>query len=112
VDDHAVVRSGLGAFIATVPDLELVGKAENGEQAVVRAKSLQPNVILMDWLMSGMDGVTATRVIKEQNPTAPAWTGFGAARKRVKPRNEIINRGALDEMRRGSQQPVSLNSGT
>jgi NarL family two-component system response regulator LiaR len=48
VDDHAVVRSGLGAFLATVPDLDLVGEAENGEQAVVRAKALQPDVILME----------------------------------------------------------------
>ncbi|MFH1524323.1 MAG: response regulator transcription factor [Chloroflexota bacterium] len=69
VDDHAVVRSGLGAFIATIPDLELIGEAENGEQAVVRAKALRPDVILMDLMMSGMDGVTATRTIKEQNPS-------------------------------------------
>jgi two-component system, NarL family, response regulator LiaR len=69
VDDHAVVRSGLGAFLAVVPDLDLVGEAENGEQAVVRAKALQPDVILMDLMMPGMDGVTATRSIKEHNPS-------------------------------------------
>jgi len=69
VDDRAVVRSGLGAFIATVPGLELVGEAESGEQAIVRAKSLRPQVILMDLMMTGMDGVTATRLIKEQNPS-------------------------------------------
>jgi NarL family two-component system response regulator LiaR len=69
VDDHAVVRSGLGAFIATVPDLDLVGEAENGEQAVVRAKSLKPDIILMDLMMPGMDGVAATRLIKAQNPS-------------------------------------------
>jgi two-component system, NarL family, response regulator LiaR len=69
VDDHAVVRSGLGAFLTVVPDLELVGEAENGDQAVVRAKALQPDVILMDLMMPGMDGVTATRLIKEQNPS-------------------------------------------
>ncbi len=68
VDDHAVVRSGLGAFLSAVPDLELVGEAENGEQAVVRAKALKPDVILMDLMMPGMDGVTATRSIKEHNP--------------------------------------------
>ena len=69
VDDHAVVRSGLGAFLSAVPHLELVGEAENGEQAVVRARSLRPDVILMDLMMPVMDGVAATRLIKEQNPS-------------------------------------------
>ena len=69
VDDHAVVRSGLGAFLATAEALELVGEAENGEQAVVRARSFHPDVILMDLMMPGMDGVTATRLIKEQDPS-------------------------------------------
>lgn len=68
VDDHAVVRSGLGAFLSVNPDLELVGEAENGEQAVVRAGILKPDVILMDLMMPVMDGVTATAAIKKQNP--------------------------------------------
>lgn len=68
VDDHAVVRSGLGAFLSVNPDLELVGEAENGEQAVVRANILKPDVILMDLMMPVMDGVAATAAIKKQNP--------------------------------------------
>lgn len=68
VDDHAVVRSGLGAFLSVNPDLELVGEAENGEQAVVRAGILKPDVILMDLMMPVMDGVAATQAIKKQNP--------------------------------------------
>jgi NarL family two-component system response regulator LiaR len=68
VDDHAVVRSGLGAFLSVNPDLELVGEAENGEQAVVRANLLKPDVILMDLMMPIMDGVAATQAIKKQNP--------------------------------------------
>lgn len=68
VDDHAVVRSGLGAFLSVNPDLELVGEAENGEQAVVRANLLKPDVILMDLMMPVMDGVAATQAIKKQNP--------------------------------------------
>jgi NarL family two-component system response regulator LiaR len=68
VDDHAVVRSGLGAFLSVNPELELVGEAENGEQAVVRAGILKPDVILMDLMMPVMDGVSATAAIKKQNP--------------------------------------------
>jgi NarL family two-component system response regulator LiaR len=78
VDDHAVVRSGLGAFLSASAHLELIGEAENGEQAVVRARLLHPDVILMDLMMPGMDGVTATRKIKEQNPSVQviALTSF------------------------------------
>jgi two-component system, NarL family, response regulator LiaR len=68
VDDHAVVRSGLGAFLSVNPDLELVGEAENGEQAVARAGLLAPDIILMDLMMPVMDGVAATQAIKKQNP--------------------------------------------
>lgn len=68
VDDHAVVRSGLGAFLSVNPDLELVGEAENGELAVARAGILKPDVILMDLMMPVMDGVAATAAIKKQNP--------------------------------------------
>ncbi len=67
VDDHAVVRSGLGAFLSVHPDLELVGEAENGEQAVARAGLLQPDIILMDLMMPVMDGVAAIAAIKKQH---------------------------------------------
>jgi two-component system, NarL family, response regulator LiaR len=69
VDDHAVVRSGLGAFLSVNPDLELVGEAEDGEQAVLRAGALKPDVILMDLMMPVMDGVAATQAIKAQHPS-------------------------------------------
>lgn len=68
VEDHAVVRSGLKTFLSVNADMELVGEAENGEQAVVRANTLKPDVILMDLMMPIMDGVAATQAIKKQNP--------------------------------------------
>lgn len=68
VDDHAVVRSGLGAVLMAFDDMELVGEAGNGEEAVRLCEQSQPDVVLMDLVMPGMDGTTATRIIREQWP--------------------------------------------
>jgi NarL family two-component system response regulator LiaR len=68
VDDHAVVRGGLSKFLMVHQDLELVGEAESGEEAIVAAQRLHPDVILMDLKMGGMDGVTATRLVREKCP--------------------------------------------
>ncbi len=57
VDDHAVVRQGLRMFLALDPDLDVVGDAENGSEALRLAKELRPDVVLMDMLMPVMDGV-------------------------------------------------------
>jgi len=68
VDDHAVVRSGLGAFLLAFDDLELVGEAGGGEEAVRLCDQVQPDVVLMDLVMPGMDGAAATRAIRERCP--------------------------------------------
>ena len=68
VDDHAVVRSGLSAFLMAFDDLELVGEASSGERALTVCQQAQPDVVLMDLVMPGMDGATATRRIREQFP--------------------------------------------
>jgi serine phosphatase RsbU (regulator of sigma subunit)/DNA-binding NarL/FixJ family response regulator len=68
VDDHAMVRRGLAAFLLTFDDLELVGEAGNGQEAVRLCEQVKPDVILMDLVMPEMDGAAATRIIRERHP--------------------------------------------
>jgi len=65
-DDHHVVRRGLAFFLRTQKDLEIIGEAANGKEAVELAKALKPDLILMDLLMPEMDGIEATKIIKNQ----------------------------------------------
>jgi two-component system, NarL family, response regulator LiaR len=69
-DDHAIVREGLRALFDTEPGLELVGEAADGEQAVALARSLRPDVILLDMLMPRKDGLQALAEIKQHDPEA------------------------------------------
>jgi two-component system, NarL family, response regulator LiaR len=68
VDDHVVVRQGLRMVLALEPDLEIIGEANNGSEALSLIKKLGPQVVLMDLLMPVMDGVSAIRAIKKDYP--------------------------------------------
>lgn len=68
VDDHAMVRQGVKAFLITQPDLSVVGEAGSGEEAIQLAAQLIPDVILMDLIMPNMDGVETTRRVKHVSP--------------------------------------------
>jgi NarL family two-component system response regulator LiaR len=69
-DDHAIVREGLRALIGTKPDMELVGEAADGVEAVLKSRSLRPDVILLDLVMPRKDGIEAIGEIKRENPKA------------------------------------------
>jgi DNA-binding NarL/FixJ family response regulator len=86
VDDHAVVRRGLRAYLETVDDMEVVGEAADGQEALdgiaaLAATGRPPDVALMDLLMPGMDGVTATAAINQRHPDIEvvAMTSFAQA---------------------------------
>ena len=69
VDDHAIVREGLGMLLSEEADIEVIGEASNGQEAVLRAEKLQPQVILMDLVMPEMDGIAATQAIRQKVPS-------------------------------------------
>ena len=68
VDDHEVVRRGVRAYLDALPEFEVLGEAESGSEAVRLAAEYVPDVILMDLVMAGMDGVEATRRVKDVSP--------------------------------------------
>jgi NarL family two-component system response regulator LiaR len=67
-DDHDVVRQGLRFYLRRDPEIEIVGEAEDGEEAVALARELAPDVVLMDLLMPKMDGIAATEAIRAELP--------------------------------------------
>ncbi|HOQ97933.1 MAG TPA: response regulator transcription factor [Anaerolineae bacterium] len=67
-DDHAILSAGLRAFLSDYDDVEVVGDARDGAEVVARAAELRPDVVLMDIAMPGMNGIEATRIIRERYP--------------------------------------------
>jgi len=79
VDDHSVVRQGLRTFLGSETGIEVVGEAADGAEAVEKARELVPDVVLMDIVMPGLNGIAATRQIAEISPTTRVLilTSFG-----------------------------------
>lgn len=92
-DDHAMVRQGLKVFMEIYDDLEVVGEASNGAEAVSLADRLKPDVVLMDLLMPEVDGIEATRRLKEQDEAVKVivLTSFVEDKRAV----EAIRAGAI-----------------
>lgn len=68
VDDHAIIREGLRAVLAVVPDIDLIGEAVDGKQAIALTATLHPDIVVMDLVMPGMDGIEAIEVIAREYP--------------------------------------------
>jgi len=68
VDDHSMVRDGLKVFLSVYSDMEMIAEAASGEDAIRLCNTLQPDVILMDLKLKEMDGIAATRAIRERHP--------------------------------------------
>ena len=68
VDDHEVVRNGMRSYLETLPDFSVVGEAASGEEAIELVTELIPDIVLMDLIMPGMDGIETTRRIKQISP--------------------------------------------
>jgi DNA-binding NarL/FixJ family response regulator len=99
VDDQAVVRRGVALVLMAHDDVELVGEAESGEEALALCEMLRPDVVLMDIVMPGMGGLAATRAIRQRWP-ATYVVGI----------TSFVQPGLLDEMRRaGATQCLSKN---
>lgn len=65
-DDHEVVRKGLALVLRQEPDIEIIGEAQDGNEALAKASALKPDLVLLDWKMPGVDGITTAKAIRQQ----------------------------------------------
>jgi NarL family two-component system response regulator LiaR len=107
-DDHAIVRKGICALLATEADIHVVGEAVDGQSAIEQAERLRPDVVLMDLVMPGVDGLEATRRITAQQPQARilVLTSFTGVDK-IMP---AIRAGALGYLLKDSDPEVLIES--
>ena len=95
VDDHDMVRRGLSVFLKSFEDLELVGEARNGEEAVEMVKQTRPDVVIMDIMMpGGMDGFEATRALKNDPETKDCTIIILTAKGQKADREKGVDAGA------------------
>jgi NarL family two-component system response regulator LiaR len=108
VDDHAIVRKGIRALLATEPDIEMIGEATDGKEAISQTESLQPDVILMDLVMPELDGIEAIRRITARQPEARilVLTSF-ATNEKVFP---AVKAGALGYLLKDSEPEVLVQA--
>jgi len=108
VDDHAIIRKGIRALLATESDIEMIGEAENGREAVSQTEVLQPDVILMDLVMPEVDGIEAIRRITARQPEARilVLTSF-ATNEKVFP---AIKAGALSYLLKDSEPELLVQA--
>jgi len=108
VDDHAVVRTGISAWISSESDLFLSGEAADGEEAIAKALELQPDVILMDLVMPKKDGIEAIKDIIRENPNARILviTSFSEKDKAI----QAIKAGAMGFMMKDTSPESMLQA--
>lgn len=100
VDDHEMVRRGLAIFFQTLDDFEVIAEANDGESAVALASELHPDVVLMDINMPVMNGITATRLIREKCPNTKVVVLTSS--DDVTSLREVIRAGAFDYLLKSS----------
>jgi DNA-binding NarL/FixJ family response regulator len=94
VEDHAMIREGLKSNLRSYPNIDIVGEASNGEEALAKISELQPTVVVMDIVMPRLDGITASRMLKSQYPHI-AVVGLSSHAKSYEV-NAMIEAGAFE----------------
>ena len=105
VDDHAVMREGLARLLSQEPDFEVIGQASDGQEAVEKAEALLPEVLLMDISMPRMNGIDATRIIRQRHPSIQI-IGLSLYQEEERAR-EMLDAGAPSISPKAARRPIS-----